>query len=111
MALKVLAHIGLGPMPPNSPIKPPAWQRMTQHAENHKATIVYYRSDSFGQVAATVNFGSPVRDTGSIAKVNGIVAQYQAYTHAAATLGDGLGFPDADGQPLLMPEGYHRRKS
>jgi len=84
---------------------------MTQHTDNHKAAIVYYRSDSFGQVAVTVNFGSPVRDTGSIAEVNGIVARYQAYTHAAATLGDGLGFPDSDGQPQLMPEGYNRRKS
>lgn len=65
----------------------------------------------FGQVAATVNFGSPVRDTHSIGKVNGIVARCQAYTHVAAMLGDGLGFPDADREPQEMPEGYERRQS
>jgi predicted chitinase len=89
----------------------PAWQRMTHYADNDKTTNVYYRSDSFGQVAATVNFGSPVHDLSAIAKVNGIVARRQAYTHAVATLGEGLGFFDANGQSQEMPDGYERRKS
>jgi hypothetical protein len=89
----------------------PIWQRRTQYANNDKTTNVYYCSDSFGQVAATVNFGSPVTDARSIAKVNGIVARYQAYTHASATLADWLGFPNVSGEPQDMPDGYERRKS
>ena len=39
-----------------------------------------------------------------------LILRYQAYTYAMATLGDGLGFPDANGQSQEMPDGYERRK-
>jgi len=70
----------------------------------------YYSCESFGQVAATVNFGSPVKDVRSIAKVNGIVARYQAYTNALVVLGDYRVFPHAQGHQDEMPEGYERRR-
>jgi len=73
-------------------------------------THVYYACQSFGQVAATVNFGSPVTNLTSIDKVNGIVARYQAYTSALKVLADTPQFPDQDGNLQTTPEGYERRK-
>ncbi|APR35849.1 M23 family metallopeptidase [Paraburkholderia sp. SOS3] len=70
---------------------------------------VYYSCESFGQVAATVNFGSPVSDLSNINKVNGIVARCQAYVNALMVLVDYIPFPDMDGHLTAMPEGYQRR--
>ena len=71
---------------------------------------VYYSCVSFGQVAATVNFGRPTEDTGSIAKVYGIVSRYQAYVNALFVLDDCRLFPYTQGQEE-MPEGFERRKA
>jgi hypothetical protein len=50
------------------------------------------------------------RQSRSAAGVNGIVARFQAYTHAVAILADDGEFPDKKGQPQLMPDGFERRK-
>ncbi|WP_175665550.1 hypothetical protein ACN9MG_00605 [Burkholderia ambifaria] len=71
----------------------------------------YYSCRSFGQVAATVNFGSPVKNLASIAKVNGIVARYQAYVNAMVVLADYTPFIFADGHVEIVPDGYDRRKA
>ena len=73
-------------------------------------THVYYTSESFGQVAATVNFGSPVSNAESIGKVNGIVARYQAHTSAVMALADVPQFRNKEGSLQTVPEGYERRK-
>jgi len=55
----------------------------------------YYSCESFGQVAATVNFGHPVSDIQKIALVSGIVPRYQAYTKSITVLADLVWFPAA----------------
>ncbi|CAG9232789.1 conserved hypothetical protein [Paraburkholderia tropica] len=85
----------------------PMFQRRTQNV-NHTAHV-YYSCESFGQVAATVNFGSPTTNASSIANVNGIVMRYQAYVNALFVLDDYRLFPRAQGQNEL-PEGFERRK-
>jgi hypothetical protein len=72
--------------------------------------VAYYKSSSFGQVAATVNFGSPVSNLANINKVNGIVARYQANACALVGLADTQQFPTSDGTPASLPEGHERRK-
>ena len=71
---------------------------------------VDYSCESFGQVAATVNFGHAVSDARRIASVNGIVARYQAYTNALMVLADRVKFPDARGESQDMPENYEPRR-
>jgi hypothetical protein len=72
---------------------------------------VYYRCESFGQGAATLNFGSPQKDARNIAKVNGIVARYQAYANALVVLmDDTVIFPYTEGFTATAPEGFERRK-
>jgi hypothetical protein len=61
----------------------------------------YYSSVSFGQVAATVNLGTPSTNVGS---VNGIVARYQAYASALVTLTDLTRFPSANGSLQEAPD-------
>jgi hypothetical protein len=75
-----------------------------------QVTRVFYSCRSFGQVAATVNFGSPVQDMSKIAKVNGIVARYQAYTQALMVLADRMAFPNSHGQLQEIPEGHAPRR-
>ncbi len=87
----------------------PLLKRETKLVGN--VTRPYYSCESFGQVAATVNFGSPVHDISKIAKVNGIVARYQAYTQALMILADRMEFPNAYGQLNDAPEGYVQRKA
>lgn len=98
-----------------------AWTEASRFADQPSASVraekqlsnalgVYYASQSFGQVAATVNFGSPVSNPASIEKVNGIVARYQGYTNALVVLADTPQFPSQNGKLLAMPEGYERRK-
>ena len=70
------------------------------------APKVYYRSESFGQVAATVNFGSPCKNLASIDKVNGIVARFQSYSNALVVLDDKPRFVDKDNNVSDKPEGY-----
>lgn len=72
---------------------------------------VYYSSLPFGQVAATVNFGSPTTDPSSIARVNGIHARYQAYTNALMVLSEGLRFLDGREQSHESPEGHQPRRA
>jgi hypothetical protein len=72
--------------------------------------VAYHKSSSFGQVAATVNFGSPVSNLANINKVNGIVARYQANACALVGLADTQQFPTSDGTPASLPEGHERRK-
>jgi hypothetical protein len=88
----------------------PTWTRTVQYPTGSTKAQVYYRSEGFGQVAATINVGHPVADPRSAAGVNGIVARFQAYTHAVAILADDGEFPDKKGQPQLMPDGFERRK-
>jgi hypothetical protein len=88
----------------------PTWTRTVQYPTGSTKAQVYYRSEGFGQVAATINVGHPVADPRSAAGVNGIVARFQAYTHAVAILVDDGEFPDKKGQPQLMPDGFERRK-
>ncbi|MCP3713905.1 hypothetical protein [Paraburkholderia sp. CNPSo 3281] len=71
--------------------------------------VIYYSCQSYGHVAATVNFGSAPKDTAKIARVNGILARYQAYTSALIVLADGTLFPRSEGQGWDNPSGYERR--
>jgi murein DD-endopeptidase MepM/ murein hydrolase activator NlpD len=87
----------------------PNWTRCVQQVTNEKKARVYYRSNGFGQVAAVVNFGHSVESAGVVDKVNGIVARFQSYTHAAAVLTDNGNFPDAEKQLQGMPDGFERR--
>jgi hypothetical protein len=64
----------------------------------------YYSCESFGQVAAAVNFGSSVAQTQRIARVNGIVSRYQAYSSALLVLVDHVNFPSAQGTPQEYPD-------
>ena len=70
----------------------------------------YYWCESFGQVAATVNFGSPRSDPSSINKVNGIVARFQSYSNALVVLDDRPAFKSGDGKVLMQPEGFVPRR-
>jgi len=74
------------------------------------ATKAYYRCESFGQVAATVNFGSPCKNLSSIDKVNGIVARFQSYSNALVVLDDKPRFVDKDNNVSDKPEGYTPRR-
>ncbi|MDQ7977579.1 hypothetical protein QYH69_10050 [Paraburkholderia sp. SARCC-3016] len=85
----------------------PALKREIQIINN--ASHIYYSNEHFGQVAATVNFGSPVINHASIAKVNGIVARYQAYVNALVVLADYMPFSGATGVVEITPDGYERR--
>lgn len=88
----------------------PALQRQFQNITKPSFRLVtYYSCLSYGQVAATVNFGSPQKDTSKIAHVNGILARYQAYTSALMMLADGTLFPNAKGQGWDSPDGFERR--
>jgi len=87
----------------------PQLKRETQFVGHD--TFIYYSCESFGQVAATVNFGSPVKDIKKIAKISGIVARYQAYTNALMVLADKTSFPGASGNVQEIPEGYELRKA
>ncbi|WP_415772284.1 hypothetical protein [Pseudomonas sp. LB3P38] len=71
---------------------------------------VYYSCESFGQVAATVNFGRPVADPGSINRVNGITARFQAYTNALTVLTEQMSYPDASGKLKEQPENFKPRR-
>ncbi|MEF9672806.1 hypothetical protein QNM99_13160 [Pseudomonas sp. PCH446] len=71
---------------------------------------VYYSCETFGQVAATVNFGKPVSEASKINAVNGIVARYQAYTNALTVLTEQMNFPDAGGKLNEQPEMFKPRR-
>lgn len=71
---------------------------------------IYYSCESFGQVAATVNFGRPVADPASINKVNGITARFQAYTTALMVLTEQMNYPDSSGRLNESPDGYKPRR-
>jgi hypothetical protein len=88
--------------------QPPVLKREVEIVNN--TIFVYYSCESFGQVAATVNFGSPVKDINKIAKVNGIVARYQAYTNALVILEDYRIFSYSQGHEEETPEGHERRR-
>ncbi|MFR0692383.1 hypothetical protein ACLUTX_23505 [Enterobacterales bacterium AE_CKDN230030158-1A_HGKHYDSX7] len=83
---------------------------LVRQTTNGMQTFVYYSSIPFGQVAATVNYGRPLSDTGSIAQVYGIQARYQAYAGALMILSERLIFPDALGHEKEQPEGYRPRR-
>ncbi|CAB3793885.1 hypothetical protein LMG28614_03785 [Paraburkholderia ultramafica] len=88
----------------------PVLQRQAQNITKPRfSSVVYYSCLSYGQVAATVNFGSPQKDASRIARVNGILARYQAYTSALMVLADGTLFPTAECQGWDTPDGYQRR--
>lgn len=90
--------------------KPTAMQRQVQNiTKPNFRPVVYYSCQSFGQVAATVNFGSVPKDLTKIARVNGILMRYQAYTCALMILADGIIFPRSDGPGWDDPVGYGRR--
>lgn len=72
--------------------------------------FVYYSCEVFGQVAATVNFGSPVHDVTKINKVNGIIARNQAYTNALVVLTEQMNFPDATGKISELPDPFKARR-
>jgi hypothetical protein len=91
--------------------KAPQLRRMAQHLAQSPSTTVYFSCESSGQVAATVNVGKPAEDPASIAKVNGIVARYQAYASALVILADRVSFPTTNGQHQDWPDGYKRRPS
>ncbi|MGF6283947.1 hypothetical protein [Pseudomonas silensiensis] len=74
------------------------------------AEHIYYSCESFGQVAATVNFGRPVADPASINKVNGITARFQAYTTALMVLTEQMSYPDASGKLHEKPQNYKPRR-
>ncbi len=90
--------------------KPTAMQRQVQNITKPGfRPVVYYSCQSYGQIAATVNFGSTPKDLAKIARVNGIVARYQAYTSALMVLADGTSFPCDEGHGWDNPAGYERR--
>lgn len=70
----------------------------------------FYSCEVFGQVAATVNFGSPVHDVTKINKVNGIIARNQAYTNALVVLTEQMNFPDATGKISELPDPFKARR-
>lgn len=70
----------------------------------------YYWCESFGQVATTVNFGSPRSATSDINKVNGIVARFQSYSNALVVLDDRPSFKYSDGVVQIQPEGFVPRR-
>ena len=74
------------------------------------AAKAYYRCESFGQVAATVNFGSPCKNLSSIDKVNGIVARFQSYSNAMVVLADKPAFKDKDGNVKDKPDEFSPRR-
>lgn len=84
---------------------------MVRESVNGTHVFIYYSSVPFGQVAATVNFGSPTTTTSAISGVNGIQARYQAYISALMVLCEGLEFPDAHGHRIESPDGYTPRKN
>lgn len=88
---------------------PPQLERKSQLVVGSGAKP-YYWCESFGQVAATVNFGSPRSDPSSINKVNGIVARFQSYSNALVVLDDRLTFKSSDGKVLMQPEGFVPRR-
>jgi predicted chitinase len=61
----------------------------------------YYSCQSFGQVAATVNLGSP---SNHLSGVNGLVERYQAYAGALLIFEDRIPFPDAGGTLHDVPD-------
>lgn len=98
-----------------------SWSRAAQFADQsrafHRQTVTtnagtssYYSHVPFGQVAATVNFGSPVDREDRIARVYGIQARYQAYTHAITVLTDRVGFLNSEGHAIDIPEGHLARR-
>jgi len=89
--------------------KTPSNERKTQPIG--KTSHTYYRCESFGQVAATVNFGSPRSNTTDIDKVNGIVARFQSYSNALVVLTDTPRFPDKDGSDQVLPEDFEPRRT
>ncbi|WP_043202084.1 M23 family metallopeptidase [Paraburkholderia acidipaludis] len=90
--------------------KAPIMQRQIQNITKPIfRSVIYYSCLSYGQVAATVNFGSAPKDTAKIARVNGILARYQAYTSALIILADGISFPTTSGQQMDRPDGFERR--
>ncbi|WP_368696173.1 hypothetical protein [Paraburkholderia sp. EG286B] len=90
--------------------KPTAMQRQVQNITKPGfRPVVYYSCQSYGQIAATVNFGSTPKDLAKIARVNGILARYQAYTSALMVLADGTSFPCDEGHGWDNPAGYERR--
>jgi hypothetical protein len=79
--------------------KPPVLSRETEPVANEQKP--YYSCSSFGQVAATVNLGSPSESLGG---VNGLVARYQAYASALVILEDRIPFPVAGGASRDIPD-------
>ncbi|MFZ5959105.1 M23 family metallopeptidase [Pseudomonas knackmussii] len=73
-------------------------------------TLIYYSSIPFGQVAATVNYGSPMTDPARISRVNGIQARYQGYVSALMTLSEGYRFRDIHGHQQEQPDDYLPRR-
>jgi hydroxyethylthiazole kinase len=71
---------------------------------------VYYRCESFGQVASTVNYGRPMPDPSKIKNVYGIVTRYQAYTNALTVLTEMMSYPDAAGKLNEKPEDFKSRR-
>jgi len=71
---------------------------------------LYYRSNSFWQVSATVNRPA-VRTNSDYSGMNGFDSRCSAYGIALAVLSE-MRFPDAQGKiNLEYPEGYTPRKT
>lgn len=77
----------------------PVFFRMTELVDGKQKS--YYRCESFGQVAATVNLGSP---NNRLSGVNGLVARYQACASILRFVGDRIPFPRVDGSLHDTPE-------
>lgn len=84
---------------------PPVFTRESVIAQGN--THLYFKCNSFGQVAATVNIGHP---STNFRNVNGIVARMQAYTHAFILFAEGKLFPDRNGSQQEYPEGHTPRR-
>lgn len=94
-----------------------AWSHAAKYADTAPVNVraskaatgpgsyVYYTSSGMGNVAATVNVGSP---STNYVRVNGIVARFQAYNNCEVVLLDVPAFPDSPNPG--EPEGYRPRR-
>ncbi|MHC8346818.1 M23 family metallopeptidase [Pseudomonas sp. RT6P73] len=67
----------------------------------------YYENSAFGNVAATVNLGSP---SSSFSSIWGVQARFLAFANAQVVLLDGLSFPTSTGVSSNTPQDFVRRR-
>lgn len=66
----------------------------------------YYENSAFGNVAATINTGSP---SSSFSSIWGIQARFMAFANAQVVLMDRLQFPISENSLSMVPLDYVRR--